>query len=157
MSGYKPPRTTGGTADHTGLSNLSWTSSGHVGDANTFAAFAPDNSAESLDATDARTLLVVSQKLVWTATKTNTDSPFTAAAFDAVPCNSTDGIMTVKCPASPSSGDMILVKDVGGAVTTNAITIDGNGHNIGSSSTFVMFLNNQSVHLSYTGSIWAVI
>jgi len=67
------------------------------------------------------------------------------------------GPVTITLPASPSSGDMYIVKDGGGTAAIHNITISGNGHNIDNASTALIDQNYASITFVFTGSIWSII
>ena len=56
---------------------------------------------------------------------------FTAVSGEGYFCNTTSGGFTVTLPASPSSGDIVAVKDYANTFDTGNLTIGRNGSNIG--------------------------
>tara|TARA_Y100001937_G_scaffold125672_1_gene192998 strand:- start:26 stop:1528 length:1503 start_codon:yes stop_codon:yes gene_type:complete len=56
---------------------------------------------------------------------------FTAASGEGYFCNTTSGAFTVTLPASPSSGDIVALKDYANTFDTANLTIGRNGSNIG--------------------------
>ena len=56
---------------------------------------------------------------------------FTAASGEGYFCNTTSGSFTVTLPASPSSGDIVALKDYANTFDTANLTIGRNGSNIG--------------------------
>lgn len=86
-----------------------------------------------------------------TAIKTAT---YTAMLNEIVRCDSTAGPFTVNLPAVHSAGDEVIVKDVGGAASTNNITVSGNGHNIDSTSTVAIYSNKDGLLLVSDGTNW---
>ena len=51
----------------------------------------------------------------------------------------TAGSITITLPASPSSGDYVIVKDGTGSCSTNTFTVDRNGSNIASAASDLIF------------------
>lgn len=64
----------------------------------------------------------------------------------------TAGGITVSLPASPSSGDYLLLKDTNGNATSSNIIIAGNGHNIDGSSSFTLTTSYSAIYVVYNGS-----
>lgn len=70
------------------------------------------------------------------------------------------GTITITLPASPSTGDIYVIKDVNGtAGNPYAVLINGNGNGIDGFGTSGFMLNviYQSATIIYTGSIWSLI
>lgn len=74
MSGYKPPSGAGGTSDHAALSNLNWSDSAHVGDANTIATFGSSNEPQASPPSDVRAMLRDGLEII------NPASPYTVTS-----------------------------------------------------------------------------
>tara|TARA_E500000318_G_scaffold1146_1_gene1501 strand:- start:41 stop:1447 length:1407 start_codon:yes stop_codon:yes gene_type:complete len=75
---------------------------------------------------------------------------FTAESGDGYFVNTTSGAITITLPASPSSGDIVSVKDYAGTFATNNLTIARNGSNLdGSASDSVRNTDNESLTLVY--------
>lgn len=64
------------------------------------------------------------------------------------------GAFTVTLPASPTTNAKLTYKDVGGAASSNALTIDGNGNNVEGSASVDLTTNNGSITLIFDGSEW---
>lgn len=67
---------------------------------------------------------------------------------------------TVTLPASPTTGQKVVVKDTDGSLATHNIIVAGNGHNIDNGSSYT--LSNiqgpySSLSVQYNGSIWSII
>lgn len=63
---------------------------------------------------------------------------------------------TITLPASPTTGDVYLIKDAVGGATANNVTISGNGANIDGASSITLTQNYAAVELTYTGSQWSI-
>jgi hypothetical protein len=63
---------------------------------------------------------------------------------------------TVNLPASPTAGDIYIIKDKKGDAATNNITLTPAAGNIDGAGTYVMNINRQSVMVIYDGSEWSV-
>jgi hypothetical protein len=88
--------------------------------------------------------------LSWQAVQT---SGFTAVSGRAYPCNTTSAAFTVTLPASPASGDQIVIVDYAGIASTNPIYVAPNGNKIqGVIGTLTLSSNRQSVVLVYVDS-----
>lgn len=92
----------------------------------------------------------------WTGTKT---ANYTVTIPDqGVPVDSSGGAITITLPATvPTNGWSTTIKDIGGAVSTNNITISGNGHNIDGSASVVLVTAYSSKTIMAIGGAWAVI
>ena len=72
-----------------------------------------------------------------------------------VEVNTTSGPFTITMPASPTAGFKCHFKDIGGAMMTNQLTINGNGKNIeGLSSNYVVYANYWDRVLFYDGTAY---
>jgi len=74
--------------------------------------------------------------------------------------DSTGGTIGVTLPSSGTviqSGETFIVKDSGGAASTNDITISGNGNNIDGAATYIIGNNYASVVLTFNGTSWDAI
>lgn len=70
---------------------------------------------------------LATRNFVTTTAKT---ANYTASVFERVPVDTTGGAFTITLPASPSEGDSIAFYDVGGALSTNNLTLSRNGETI---------------------------
>jgi len=77
--------------------------------------------------TSAKLASGVSGLISWQSVQT---SGFTAVAGRGYPCNTTSAAFTVTLPASPSTGDTIILLDYAGTFATNNITLSRNGNKI---------------------------
>ena len=85
--------------------------------------------------------------LAWQAVQTG---DFTAVAGNAYPVNTTSGAVTVTLPASPSSGQAIVLTDYAGTWATNSVTINPNGGKInGSTLNVVLGVRRESISFVY--------
>lgn len=87
--------------------------------------------------------------------KTFTDTGYVALNAQTVAVNATGGATTVKFPATPSSGDWstFIKTDAG----VNAVTVDGNGHNINGSATASLLTQYKTLTGRYDGSQWLIV
>lgn len=82
-------------------------------------------------------------------------TPYTAAHKDRVLTDTSGGAITVTLPASPSSGDRVLVQDVSGDAATNTLTIGRNGQTIdGDAADFTINVNYFGTGLEFDGTTW---
>lgn len=73
----------------------------------------------------------------------------------AIEVDTTAGAFTVTMPAVPISGDKFHFKDIGGQMSVNQLTINGNGKNIeGLSSSYIVYANNWDRVLFYDGTAY---
>lgn len=87
-----------------------------------------------------------------------TSSPYTILVTDHI---ISIGVIVapfaINLPASPSSGDVYVVKDAESNAATYNITVFGNGNNIEAASTFVINTNYGKATFVYNGSKWLTI
>ena len=80
---------------------------------------------------------------------------YQASDKEGVLADTSAGPFTVVLPASPSTGDQVVVADSGGAFGTNNLTVDRNGSTIENvNQDFVLDINNVSVQFVYDGTTW---
>lgn len=80
---------------------------------------------------------------------------YTASDKEGVLADTSAGSFNVILPATPSTGDQIVVADSGGAFGTNNLTVIRNGETIeGVAQDFVLDINNVSVQFVYDGTTW---
>jgi hypothetical protein len=75
--------------------------------------------------------------------------------------NSTGSAVSLKLPASPSTGQQVIINDSGVNAGTNTITILGNGNNIvaygsATNSSIQIIDNNGAVAMAWDGTNWIV-
>ena len=88
----------------------------------------------------------------------STTSAYTASSTDDfIALNSSGGSYTVKLDPSPSTGKLVIVKDVNGTTSTNPVTLSGNGKTIDGYSTFIFSGDYTSLTLVYTGQNWSIV
>ena len=75
---------------------------------------------------------------------------------DVVALDSSNGRFSVNLPSIPQTGKSFIVKDVGGASSTNNVAVYGNGKMIDNFSSYVFTNDYSSVTLVYTGNAWSV-
>lgn len=63
---------------------------------------------------------------------------------------------TITLPVSPTVGDFYEIKDITGLLGLYNVTINGNGHNIDGSATFVMSQPYENVKFIYNNSQWSI-
>jgi hypothetical protein len=75
---------------------------------------------------------------------------FTATANKGYFCNTTSAAFTVTLPATPSSGDEVIILDYAGTFDTNALTISPNGNKIeGGTGSLILSGDREGVRLVY--------
>jgi len=100
--------------------------------------------------TSAKLASGVSGLISWQSVQT---TGFTAVAGRGYPCNTTSSAFTVTLPASPSSGDQIILLDYAGTFDTNALTINPNGNKIeGTTNNLQLTGEREGVLLVYVDS-----
>ena len=86
-------------------------------------------------------------------TKTNADSPVTAADGDKLYIDSSSGAVTVNLPASPNVGSKVRLIDLASTFDTNNLTIGRNSEKImGLSEDLTVSTENAAIGLVYSGS-----
>lgn len=86
-----------------------------------------------------------------------TSSYLVTLADNVIAVGTLSAPITITLPASPLTGQSIIVKDEAGDASTYNITVNGNSHNIDGSATIILNQNFVSVTLVYLGSSWGVI
>lgn len=86
--------------------------------------------------------------------KRTASANITAADGDRIECNSTSGVFTVTCPASPSANDAFRIIDNFGQFATNAVTIVPDSGTISGDTSIVADVNNLVIDLVYNGTEW---
>lgn len=87
-------------------------------------------------------------------------SPYTVVEMDRLVLpNTTTGAITVRLPAAggPTVGRLLIIADPARTFGTNAVTIDGNGKNIGGAATLVLNVTGSAVVLFWTGVEWSIV
>ena len=91
----------------------------------------------------------------WQSVSTN----FTIADYDdTVLVDATSGALTIKMPSSPANGgEVFSVKKIDSSV--NSVTLNGNGRNIDTASSYVLSSQGESVTVQWDNSdnIWRII
>ena len=84
-------------------------------------------------------------------------SNYNAVNNEGVLCNTSGGAFTVTLPSSPSSGNQVIILDVGNAFGTNNLTVGRSGSTIaGLAEDLVLDITGISVQLLYDGTTWEV-
>ena len=84
------------------------------------------------------------------------EDPRPAAAI-LVGVNSVPGIQTVRLPAAPPVGTVVIVKDEGNAAAGNNITIaTTDGSVIDGSATYVVNVNRAAISIYFNGAHWFI-
>jgi hypothetical protein len=84
-------------------------------------------------------------------------SNYNAVNNEGVLCNTSGGAFTVTLPSSPSSGNQVIILDVGNAFGTNNLTVGRSGSTIaGLAEDLVLDITGVSVQLLYDGTTWEV-
>jgi hypothetical protein len=92
--------------------------------------------------------------VTFTSVKT---SNYNAVNNEGVLCNTSGGAFTVTLPSSPSSGNQVIILDVGNAFGTNNLTVGRSGSTIaGLAEDLVLDITGVSVQLLYDGTTWEV-
>lgn len=82
---------------------------------------------------------------------------YTAAASEGVQTDTTGGAFTVTLPATPATGDQVIVTDAGSSWATNNLTVARNGSTIeGSATDLICDVDDLLVTLVYSGTTWTV-
>ena len=82
---------------------------------------------------------------------------YTASNLEGVLADTSGGAFTVTLPASPTTGDQVVIADSGGAFGTNNCIADRNGSTIeGDSANLNLNINGVSVQFVYSGTTWEV-
>ena len=87
-------------------------------------------------------------------TKTFADTGYVASADQTVLVNATGGATTIKVPGTPTSGKFCIVKKID--ASANAVTVDGNGHNIDGAATQALPAQWNAFTMQADGSNWYV-
>lgn len=99
----------------------------------------------------------VTQPSEVTQTVNSYASSATLVAFANVLADTSGGVFTLTLPASPKTGDTIIISDAAGSFNTNNLTLGRNGSTIsGIADDLVCDINSVSITLAYTGSTWSV-
>lgn len=84
-------------------------------------------------------------------------SAYTASSGDQVFVDCSGGAVTITLPASPSSGDQVVVLDSSGDAGTSNITVGRNSETIdGAAADFVIDQDYGQVAFAYDGSDWKI-
>ena len=82
---------------------------------------------------------------------------YTLSNNEGVLANTALGAFTITLPASPTTGNQVVVADAGGDFGANALTIARNGSTIANvAENLVCDINDISVQLVYSGNTWEV-
>jgi hypothetical protein len=82
---------------------------------------------------------------------------YTLSNNEGVLANTASGAFTVTLPATPATGNQVVVADAGGDFGANALTIARNGSTIANvAEDLVCDINDISVQLVYSGNTWEV-
>ena len=91
----------------------------------------------------------------------NVTGTYTVTAKDQyIPVSTTGGPFTITAPLLPVLGQQFIIADVGGTMSTNNLTIAGNGNNIltpaGSATTVNLSTNWDQTVFTYNGATWSM-
>lgn len=82
---------------------------------------------------------------------------YTTQNMEGVLADTSGGAFTVNLPASPSTGDQVIIADSGGVFGTNNLTTGRNSSTInGTAADLVLNIDGVSVQFVYDGSTWEV-
>lgn len=90
-------------------------------------------------------------------TTTTTTNLTVTDSDEVIMIGTLSGIVTITLPASPTDGDLYVVKDRDGSAAVYNITVSGNGNNIDGLSTYLINTNYQSISLIFSNGKWSVI
>ncbi len=82
---------------------------------------------------------------------------YTILVSDYIVSMSQGAEVSVTMPATPTSGEIHIVKDAAGGAKSNNIVILGNGNNIDGNAQVVMKNNFASLTLMYNGTQWSIL
>jgi hypothetical protein len=94
---------------------------------------------------------------------TNVKSPdvvvanVTADADDEFYVDVSGGAFTIFFPPSPSLGDAFKITHIGGDLSVNNVTLDGNGNNINGAATQLMNTNDDKFEAIFNGTEWRLV
>jgi hypothetical protein len=91
----------------------------------------------------------------------NITGTYTVTAKDQyIPVSTSGGSFTITAPLLPVLGQQFIIADVGGTMSTNNLTIAGNGNNIltpaGSATTVNLSTNWDQTVFTYNGTTWSM-
>ncbi len=82
---------------------------------------------------------------------------YTLSNNEGVLANTASGAFTITLPATPATGNQVVVADAGGDFGANALTIARNGSTIANAAEdLICDINDISVQLVYSGNTWEV-
>ncbi len=87
-------------------------------------------------------------------TKAFADTGYVASFDQTVLVNATAGATTIKVPGTPTSGKTCIVKKTD--ASANAVTVDGNGHNIDGAGTQALAAQWNAYMMQADGSNWFI-
>jgi len=80
----------------------------------------------------------------------------TAAIGDKIAASVAGGAWTLNLPAAPATGDSVTVAVVSGDVTTDNLTISGNGNNVQGDTALAVDVALATLALVYNGTEWRI-
>ena len=147
------------TATGTGLTvNNNATVSGtlNTGTINGSSGIALQNSGTTV-ASIATNKFITSKGTRRNLTLVNTSTYTVLASDDIIAVDASGGAIAITLPSSPTTGDMLLIKDSTGNAAANNITITAASGNIDANASVVIDVNFGSIELVYAGSLWNII
>ena len=82
---------------------------------------------------------------------------YTVLASDMIIAASSSAPHTITLPASPSNGEVHIIKDITGTAAANNITVSGNGNNIDGAASKLIATNYGSMRVAFIGTVWFTI
>jgi hypothetical protein len=82
---------------------------------------------------------------------------YTILVSDMIIAANSSSSHTITLPATPSNGEVHVIKDITGTAGTNNITISGNGNNIDGSSSKLIATNYGNMRVTFIGTAWFTI